>query len=149
MAISNLLTAFMTAGAGAAALFALEPQGQAGPTYAPAPQQGYAQTAPAQPLPVAQIEPAPDACWLDVNADPYGGRTVSAWAAPGLDGEYRLVLTRRTGGGGFDIVQEGAIESWTDDGGPLSEVWVGDNERFSASYSVWDRAGGLICERYL
>jgi hypothetical protein len=144
MAISNLLTALMTAGAGAAALFALEPQDQPGPAYAPAPQQGYA-----QPTPVAQYDSAPDACWLDVTSDPYGGRMVSAWAAPGFDGAYRLVMTRRTGGGGFDIVQEGAIESWADDGGPLSEVWVGDEERFSARYHVYDASGGLICERYL
>ena len=132
MALTNLFLPALAAFAGGAALFSLEaedPYIQSG---------GYA--------PIAAAD-YPD-CGLSVAPDAEGGRILTAWASPDLAGDYRLVVTRRMGGGGFDIVQEGDVDpAWADDG--LSEVWVGDNEDFSARLDIWAQSSEPVCSAEL
>jgi hypothetical protein len=111
--------------------------------YDAAPPAGY------QAEPIAYAAPA---CGVEISAASGDGRLIQAWAdsaaLPGGQGSYRLDLNRRTGGGGFDMAQEGAVpaDPYAPQDPYLSEVWINNGERVSGVLRIHDSHGALICE---
>lgn len=85
------------------------------------------------------------ACYIasDLTGD---GLRLTAWSTSAEPGSYRLVVTQRTGGGGFDIVQEGDAPASYQQPEWLSDIVLDTEARFDARLSVWDQYGQLICQ---
>ena len=86
---------------------------------------------------------APAACGIDV-AETADGLVLTAWSAPEYAASWRMVVTQRTGGGGFDIVQEGEVPAGQ---GPVivSDLLLDTGADFSARLTAWDAYGDPVC----
>ena len=97
----------------------------------------------------AAIDPdLPLSCYIDV-AETDDGLQLTAWGL-GLDNaSYRMVVTQRMGGGGFDIVQEGEIPApeleTEEDAFILSDMLIATDAEFSAELMTWNTQGDQIC----
>ena len=89
---------------------------------------------------------APETCGIDVDSTA-DGLLLTAWSLPETEAEnWRMVVTQRTGGGGFDIVQEGDIYS---DGEPVvivSDILMNPGTDFSARLTTRAAGGAVICD---
>lgn len=86
---------------------------------------------------------APGACGIDV-AETADGLVLTAWSEPEMTASWRMVVTQRTGGGGFDIVQEGEVPAGQ---GPVvvSDLLLDTGADFSARLTAWDAYGDPVC----
>jgi hypothetical protein len=87
------------------------------------------------------------ACHIEVAETP-DGLLVTAWGLGDAGSNYRMVVTQRTGGGGFDIVQEGDVPAGGSEAALLSDIMLDTGAAFSARLSTWDAAGDEICSWY-
>lgn len=99
----------------------------------------------------ADTEPAlPDIsmpCYIDM-VETEDGILLTAWGETLHQSSYRMVVTQRFGGGGFDIVQEGEIplaEEAGDDMLVLSDMILDVEADFSAKLTTWNAEGDQIC----
>ncbi|MBO6764775.1 curli-like amyloid fiber formation chaperone CsgH [Maricaulis sp.] len=103
---------------------------------------------------VAQADPLPDlvsdhirggeaACGIDVSQTS-DGLLLTAWSAPSRTRTWRMVVTQRTGGGGFDIVQEGDVPPG-DGAVAVSDLLIDTGADFSARLTAWDANGDPVC----
>jgi len=78
-------------------------------------------------------------------ADTPDGLVLTAWSAPDYTASWRMVVTQRTGGGGFDIVQEGEVPAGRE---PVvvSDLLLDTGTDFSASLTAWDAYGDPVCQ---
>lgn len=102
----------------------------------------------------AQADPLPDpaphgtldggaACGIDVSQTS-DGLLLTAWSAPGRAETWRMVVTQRTGGGGFDIVQEGEVPPG-EDTVIVSDMLIDTGADFTARLTAWDMRGETVC----
>ena len=84
------------------------------------------------------------ACYVDVSSDE-DGLIVSAWSEPLLGGSYRLTVSHNDAGGGFDLVQQGAIPADEYEAVRLSDMYLDVDSQFSASLETYDASGSPIC----
>lgn len=97
----------------------------------------------------AAIDPdLPLSCYIDV-AETDDGLQLTAWGLGFDNASYRMVVTQRMGGGGFDIVQAGEIPApeLEDDEGAfiLSDMLIATDAEFSAELMTWNAQGDQIC----
>lgn len=94
------------------------------------------------------VEPAPtaesSACHIEYAETP-DGLLISAWGQGEAGDNYRLVVTQRMGGGGFDIVQEGDVPAGGSENALLSDIMLDNGTSFNARLSTWNAAGDQIC----
>ncbi|MEA1942982.1 MAG: curli-like amyloid fiber formation chaperone CsgH [Pseudomonadota bacterium] len=97
----------------------------------------------AEPLADPALEAAHTLCGIDV-AETGDGLVLTAWSAPEYTSNWRMVVTQRTGGGGFDIVQEGEVPAGQ---GPVvvSDLLLDTDTDFSARLTAWDAQGDPVC----
>ena len=84
------------------------------------------------------------ACHIEAAETP-DGLLVTAWARSDAGSNYRMVVTQRTGGGGFDIVQEGDVPAGGGEDALLSDILLDTGAAFSARLSTWNAAGERAC----
>jgi hypothetical protein len=98
--------------------------------------------------PDAVIQPATDeagpACHIEL-ADTPDGLLVTAWGQGEAGSNYRMVVTQRMGGGGFDIVQEGDVPANGAGDTLLSDILLDTEADFTARLSTWDANGEPLC----
>lgn len=87
---------------------------------------------------------AGEACGITVE-DGGDGMLLTAWSAADRPASWRMVVTQSTGGGSFDLVQEGDIEPGADAYIALSEMLIDVDARFSAELTVREPDGLLSC----
>ena len=86
---------------------------------------------------------APAPCGIDV-AETADGLVLTAWSVPAYTDSWRMVVTRRAGSGGFDIVQEGDVPPG--EGAVIvSDLQIGAGADFSARLTAWDADGQPVC----
>lgn len=85
------------------------------------------------------------ACHIEVDATPEG-RLVTAWGFGEAGSTYRMVVTQRVGGGGFDIVQEGDVPADTAEASLLSDILLDSDASFRARLSTWNASGEPLCQ---
>lgn len=94
----------------------------------------------------ASAENANTACYVAAEDDE-DAIILTAWAEAGASGSYRMVATQRTsGGGGFDIVQEGDFDSPNDYPVLLSDMILDVDADFSIRLKTWNPSGELNCD---
>ena len=93
--------------------------------------------------PVA-ADPAFSACHIEADQTP-DGLLLTAWGRGDAGDNYRMVVTQRTGGGGFDIVQEGDVPLTNGEDALLSDMILDTDASFSARLSTWNAAGDEAC----
>jgi len=71
---------------------------------------------------------------------------LTAWGSGERDGSYRMVVTQRMGGGGFDIVQEGGFAANAGEPVILSDMELDVEARFSVNLMTWSSEGDPVCE---
>jgi len=124
MQIQILTLLAATAGAG----FLLTAQAQDEPGYA---------------LPVGYDE-QPANCFITID-ETRDGQLVTAWSDAMPGGSYQLVVTRGTGNGGFDLVQEGDLP-WDGPGAQrLSDMQLDAHGRFTAQLTTYGVNGEALC----
>lgn len=84
------------------------------------------------------------ACHIEMAETPEG-RLVTAWGKGDAGSNYRMVVTQRMGGGGFDIVQEGDVPAGLHEDALLSDILLDTGAAFSARLSTWNGAGEQVC----
>jgi hypothetical protein len=84
------------------------------------------------------------ACHIEM-ADTPDGLLVTAWGLGDAGSSYRMVVTQRMGGGGFDIVQEGDVPAYGSESALLSDILLDTGADFSARLSTWNAAGEPLC----
>ncbi|WP_417482806.1 curli-like amyloid fiber formation chaperone CsgH [Maricaulis sp.] len=98
--------------------------------------------------PEALVQPADNAagsaCHIEL-ADTPDGLLVTAWSQGEAGGNYRMVVTQRMGGGGFDIVQEGDVPANGTGDALLSDILLDTEADFTARLSTWDANGEPLC----
>ena len=87
---------------------------------------------------------AGETCGITVE-DGGDGMLLTAWSAADRHGSWRMVVTQSTGGGSFDLVQEGDIEPQADAYITLSEMLLDVDAGFSAELTVRAPDGLLSC----
>jgi hypothetical protein len=90
------------------------------------------------------VQTAASACHIEMAETPEG-LLVTAWGLGDAGSNYRMVVTQRTGGGGFDIVQEGDVPAGRSEAALLSDILLDSGAAFSARLSTWNAAGDEIC----
>ena len=123
----NILAANIAAIAGAA-LLALQPGEPDGFLQSAADPESHADTA----------------CHIELAATP-DGLLVTAWGEGEAGSNYRMVVTQRMGGGGFDIVQEGDVPLSGSEDTLLSDILLDTDADFSARLSTWNANGDPVC----
>jgi hypothetical protein len=86
------------------------------------------------------------ACHIEMAETP-DGLLVTAWGRGDAATNYRMVVTQRMGGGGFDIVQEGDVPAGGSEAALLSDILLDTGAGFSARLSTWNAAGDEVCSR--
>ncbi|WP_417469688.1 curli-like amyloid fiber formation chaperone CsgH [Maricaulis sp.] len=98
--------------------------------------------------PDAMVQPAANAagsaCHIEL-ADTADGLLVTAWGQGEAGSNYRMVVTQRMGGGGFDIVQEGDLPANGAGDSLLSDILLDTEADFTARLSTWDANGEPLC----
>ncbi|WP_339743203.1 curli-like amyloid fiber formation chaperone CsgH [uncultured Maricaulis sp.] len=84
------------------------------------------------------------ACHIEMAETP-DGLLVTAWGMGDAGSNYRMVVTQRMGGGGFDIVQEGDVPAGGSEDALLSDILLDTDANFSARLSTWNATGELVC----
>ncbi|SDM24146.1 curli-like amyloid fiber formation chaperone CsgH [Maricaulis salignorans] len=87
---------------------------------------------------------ADSACHIELAATP-DGLLITAWGEGEAGSNYRMVVTQRTGGGGFDIVQEGDVPLSGSEDTLLSDILLDTDADFSARLSTWNASGDPVC----
>jgi len=87
---------------------------------------------------------AGSACHIEL-ADTPDGLLVTAWGRGEAGSNYRMVVTQRMGGGGFDIVQEGDVPANGAGDALLSDILLDTEADFTARLSTWDANGEPLC----
>jgi len=123
----NILAANIAAIAGAA-LLALQPGEPDGFVQSAANPDSFADTA----------------CHIELASTP-DGLLVTAWGQGEPGSNYRMVVTQRMGGGGFDIVQEGDVPASGSEDTLLSDILLDTDADFSARLSTWNANGDPVC----
>jgi hypothetical protein len=90
------------------------------------------------------VQTTASACHIEMAETPEG-LLVTAWGLGDAGSNYRMVVTQRTGGGGFDIVQEGDVPAGRSEAALLSDILLDSGAAFSARLSTWNAAGDEIC----
>lgn len=98
---------------------------------------------PAMPAQTAANASGP-ACHIEMANTP-DGLLVTAWAMGDAGSNYRMVVTQRMGGGGFDIVQEGDVPAGIGEDSLLSDILLDTGADFSARLATWNAAGEQVC----
>ncbi len=84
------------------------------------------------------------ACHIEAAETP-DGLLITAWGMGEAGSNYRMVVTQRMGGGGFDIVQEGDLPAGSHEDALLSDILLDPGTDFSARLSTWNAAGEPVC----
>jgi len=94
---------------------------------------------------VLLAEAGPTPCYI-TSSENEGAIYLTAWGSGEQSGSYRMVVTQRMGGGGFDIVQEGDFIANAGEPVILSDMELDVEASFSAQLSTWAPDGQAICE---
>ena len=84
-------------------------------------------------------------CGIEVE-ETRDGLLLTGWAVPHeTSGSWRMVVHQRTGGGGFDIVQEGEIPRSGEPAVAVSDMLIDTGADFNARLTTWDASGETTC----
>mgnify|MGYP003635420444 CR=1 FL=1 len=93
---------------------------------------------------VPALNTSSSACHIEMD-ETSDGLLVTAWGRGDAGTNYRMVVTQRMGGGGFDIVQEGDVPAGSGEAALLSDILLDTGAGFSARLSTWNAAGDQVC----
>jgi hypothetical protein len=88
--------------------------------------------------------PGSQSCGIEIE-ETGDGLLLTGWAVPYEAGSWRMVVYQSTGGGGFDIVQEGDLRPSNQAYVPLSDMLIDSGSEFSARLTTWNAAGEPTC----